>query len=52
MLSNAAKHAVVPRQARPKVDPWQPEELGRFLDHAAGDPFAPIFEVIAMAGLP
>jgi integrase len=51
VLSNAAKNAVVPRHARPKVHPWQPEELRQFLDHVALDPFAPIFELIAMAGL-
>ena len=49
--TNAATNAVVPRQARPKNHPWEPEELGHFLDHAASDPFAPIFELIAMAGL-
>jgi integrase len=33
------------------VNPWQPQELGAFLDHIAADPFAPIYELMAMAGL-
>jgi integrase len=48
---NAAVHATVPRPSRHKVNPWQPEELGSFLDYAASDRFGPVFELLAMAGL-
>jgi integrase len=48
---NAARDAYVPPGARPKVDPWGPEELGMFLDHANSDRFGPIFELIALTGL-
>lgn len=34
---NAAVDVELPRASRPKVRPWEPEELGAFLDHAAGD---------------
>ena len=51
VVTNAAKNAVVPRQPRPKVDPWQPDELGRFLDHAGADRLGSCFELIALAGL-
>jgi len=34
---NAAVDVALPKTGRPKVRPWEPDELGRFLDHAAGD---------------
>ncbi len=48
---NAAVNVELPRAPRPKVQPWEPGEVGQFLDHAAGDPLGPLFEVIAMTGL-
>jgi integrase len=33
------------------VRPWEPEELGAFLDHAAGHRLGVLFEVLAMTGL-
>lgn len=51
ILSNPATHATAPRHQRPKISPWEPEELGAFLDHACTDEFAPIFELIAAGGL-
>lgn len=33
---NPAAHVHLPRAPRPKVKPWEPAELGKFLDHAAG----------------
>jgi integrase len=37
--------------ARPKVKPWQPEELGRFLDSLGGHRLAALYELIAATGL-
>jgi integrase len=34
-----------------KVRPWQPAELGMFLDHVAGHRLGGLFEVMAFAGL-
>lgn len=51
LQTNAAVNATVPRATRPRVNPWQPEELGQFLDHAAQDRYGPLFELIALAGL-
>ncbi len=48
---NPAINAAVPKSIRPKVHPWEPDELGQFLDHVSSDRFAPIFELISMAGL-
>ncbi len=48
---NAAEDLELPRAARPRVHPWEAEELGRFLDHAQGDRLAPLFEVAAYTGL-
>lgn len=48
---NAAENLELPRAPRPKVVPWEPEELGRFLDHAATDRLGALFEVMAMTGL-
>ena len=48
---NAAQNAIVPSRPRPRVNPWEPEELGAFLDHVAADPLGPVFELIANTGL-
>ena len=51
---NAAVDVALPKAARPtrpKVQPWEPAELGRFLDHAAGDRLGVLFEVMAASGL-
>ena len=51
ILSNPATHAVAPRQQRPKISPWEPEELGTFLNYASNDDFSAVFELIAAGGL-
>jgi integrase len=48
---NPAVDVDLPPAPRPKVRPWEPAELGAFLDHAAADPFATLFEVIAATGV-
>lgn len=48
---NAASDATVPRAERAKVQPWEPSELGRFLDYSAGDRLGPLFELTALTGL-
>ncbi len=49
--TNAASDATVPRAERPKVQPWEPDELGRFLDYAASHRLGALIELIALAGL-
>ena len=48
---NPAVDIELPKATRPKVRPWEPEELGAFLDHAAGDRLGSMYELIAMTGL-
>jgi integrase len=48
---NVAKNAELPKSSRPKVRPWEPEELGAFLDSVAGHALSALFETIAGAGL-
>jgi integrase len=48
---NAAANLDLPAAARPKVRPWEPAELGRFLDSLGGDRLAALFELIAATGL-
>ena len=48
---NAAENMELPRAQRPKVKPWEAEELGAFLDHATADRLGSLFETIAMTGL-
>lgn len=48
---NAAENLELPRAPRPKVVPWEPAELGSFLDYAATDRLGALFEVMAMTGL-
>ncbi|UOG20521.1 site-specific integrase [Gordonia amicalis] len=48
---NPAVDVELPRVPRPKVNPWEPEELGQFLAHAQNDRLGAVFETIAMTGL-
>ncbi len=48
---NPAVGIELPKAQRPKVKPWQPAELGRFLDFAAADPLGALFETMAGTGL-
>jgi integrase len=48
---NPASLAELEPARRPKVRPWEPEELGAFLDHAGGHRLGVLFEVLAMTGL-
>ena len=48
---NAAANLDLPAAARPKVRPWEPAELGRFLDSLGDDRLAALFELIAATGL-
>lgn len=48
---NPATHVDLPAAKRPKVKPWEPAELGKFLDHVVTDRHGPIFETIAAGGL-
>ena len=36
---------------RRRAEPWEPAELGRFLDHAVTDRLGALYELIAMTGL-
>ncbi len=48
---NPAVDIDLPSAPRPRVRPWEPEDLGRFLDLAASDPMGALFELIAATGL-
>lgn len=48
---NPATDVELPSATRPKVRPWEPSELGRFLDHAGSDELGPLFELAAATGL-
>ncbi len=48
---NPAIDVELPAHRRPKAQPWEPAELGAFLDHVATDRFGTLFEVIATVGL-
>jgi integrase len=48
---NPAVDIDLPASARPKVRPWEPAELGAFLDSISDEQLAPLFEVIAATGL-
>lgn len=48
---NAAENLELPRASRPKVRPWEAEELGTFLDAVGTDRLGALFEVSAMTGL-
>ncbi|MDP9397271.1 MAG: Arm DNA-binding domain-containing protein, partial [Actinomycetota bacterium] len=42
---NPAVDVDLPKAPRPKVRPWEPADLGAFLDFAAGDRLGPLFEL-------
>jgi len=48
---NAAVNVELPAAPRTKVRPWEPAELGTFLDSLGGHRLAPLFELIAATGL-
>jgi integrase len=48
---NPALHVELPPPSRPRVRPWEPAELGTFLDFAASDRLGALYELIAMTGL-
>ena len=48
---NAAKDIELPKAPRPKVQPWEPAELGAFLDSIGEHRLGAMFEVIAGTGL-
>ena len=48
---NPAKDIELPKTQRKRVKPWQPHELGAFLDHAASHRLGVLFEVIAATGM-
>jgi len=48
---NVAAQAEKPRYRRKRVRPWQPEQLGAWLDSVAGDRLYPVFHLGAFAGL-
>lgn len=48
---NPASLAELEPVRRPKVRPWEPAELGAFLDYAASHRLGVLFEVLAMTGL-
>ncbi len=48
---NAAKLVDLPKAERPKVNPWEPAQLGAFLDHVASDRIGPLYEFLALTGL-
>jgi integrase len=48
---NAARDVELPKVQRTRVRPWEPWELGAFLDSIQGERLAPLFEVIAATGL-
>jgi integrase len=48
---NPAVHVELPETAKRRVRPWEPEELGQFLDYAMRDRLGALYELIAMTGL-
>jgi integrase len=48
---NPAQHVDLPDASRPRVVPWEPVELGRFLDYAVPHRFGIIYELVAATGL-
>jgi integrase len=48
---NPAVDMDLPKVSRPKARPWEPAELGTFLDSLGGHRLAPLFETIAATGL-
>jgi integrase len=48
---NPAVHVELRPPTRSRVRPWEPAELGQFLDYAAADRLGALYELIAMTGL-
>jgi len=48
---NVADRVRLPRVPRPTLATWSPEELVRFLEHAAGDRLAGLYLLLATTGL-
>ncbi|WP_175541574.1 site-specific integrase [Streptomyces aidingensis] len=48
---NAAKDIELPKAERPKARPWEPAELGAFLDSVGTHRLGALFEVIAGTGM-
>jgi integrase len=48
---NPAVGVELPSESTPKVRPWEPAEVGAFLDLAASDELGSLFEVAALTGL-
>ena len=48
---NAARDVELPKVARPRVKPWQPVELGAFLDAVQSDRLGALFEAVAASGM-
>jgi integrase len=48
---NPAADIELPKAVRPTVRPWEPEELGRFLDYSAADRVGGLYEIVALTGL-
>ncbi|MCK9876977.1 site-specific integrase [Frankia sp. Ag45/Mut15] len=48
---NPALGVELPEQDAVEVEPWEAEEVGRFLDEASGDRLSAMYELIALHGL-
>lgn len=48
---NAARDVELPKVTRKRVRPWQPEELGAFLDSVQDVRLAALFETVAASGM-
>lgn len=48
---NAARDVELPKVTRKRVRPWQPNELGAFLDSIQTDRLAALYETIAASGM-
>jgi integrase len=48
---NAARDVELPKVNRKRVKPWQPAELGAFLDAVQGDRLGALFETVAASGM-
>ncbi|MFQ4148269.1 tyrosine-type recombinase/integrase [Arthrobacter sp. LAPM80] len=48
---NAARDVELPRVPHPRVRPWQPEELGLFLDCVQSDRLGALYETVAASGM-
>ncbi|MDQ1059751.1 integrase [Arthrobacter globiformis] len=48
---NAARDVELPKVTRKRVKPWQPAELGAFLDAVQNDRLGALFETVAASGM-